>query len=133
MVAGVDFGDAQFATDVRDGVARIEQLIETELRGSDDLMTDAVLHLFEAGGKRFRPLFAVLAAQLGPHPGSGDVTIAGAVIELVHLATLYHDDVMDEAPVRRGAASANARWDNTIAILTGDFLFSRASNILADL
>jgi heptaprenyl diphosphate synthase len=64
VVAGVNFGDTEFATSVRDGVARVEQLMETELRASDDLMTDAVLHLFEAGGKRFRPLFAVLSAQL---------------------------------------------------------------------
>ena len=71
MVAGVDFGDAAFAANVRDGVARIEQLMDTELRGADELMTEAVLHLFEAGGKRFRPLFTVLSAQLGPHPDAG--------------------------------------------------------------
>src|ERR1700748_2902078 len=133
VVAGVDFGDAAFATDVRDGVARIEQLMETELRGSDDLMTDAVLHLFEAGGKRFRPLFTVLSAQLGPRPDSDEVTIAGAVIELVHLATLYHDDVMDEAQVRRGAPSANLRWSNNVAILAGDYLFATASRLVSRL
>ncbi|BBX48000.1 polyprenyl synthetase family protein [Mycobacterium cookii] len=133
MVAGVDFGDAAFATDVRDGVARIEQLMEAELRGSDDLMTEAVLHLFEAGGKRFRPLFTVLSAQLGPHPDAEAVTIAGAVIELVHLATLYHDDVMDEAQVRRGAPSANLRWGNNVAILAGDYLFATASRLVSRL
>jgi heptaprenyl diphosphate synthase len=133
VVAGVDFGDAAFATDVRDGVARIEQLMETELRGSDDLMTEAVLHLFEAGGKRFRPLFTVLSAQLGPRPDAVEVTIAGAVIELVHLATLYHDDVMDEAQVRRGAASANVRWGNNVAILAGDYLFATASRLVSRL
>ena len=133
MVAGVDFGDAAFATDVRDGVARIEQLMESELRGSDDLMTEAVLHLFEAGGKRFRPLFTVLSAQLGPRPDAGEVTIAGAVIELVHLATLYHDDVMDEAQVRRGAPSANVRWGNNVAILAGDYLFATASRLVSRL
>ncbi len=133
MVAGVDFGDAAFATNVRDGVARIEQLMETELRGSDDLMTEAVLHLFEAGGKRFRPLFTVLSAQLGPRPDADEVTIAGAVIELVHLATLYHDDVMDEAQVRRGAPSANLRWGNNVAILAGDYLFATASRLVSQL
>ena len=133
MVAGVDFGDAAFATNVRDGVARIEQLMETELRGSDDLMTEAVLHLFEAGGKRFRPLFTVLSAQLGPRPDAGEVTIAGAVIEMVHLATLYHDDVMDEAQVRRGAPSANLRWGNNVAILAGDYLFATASRLVSRL
>ena len=133
MVAGVDFGDAAFAANVRDGVARIEQLMETELRGSDDLMTEAVLHLFEAGGKRFRPLFTVLSAQLGPRPDADEVTIAGAVIELVHLATLYHDDVMDEARVRRGAPSANVRWGNNVAILAGDYLFATASRLVSRL
>jgi heptaprenyl diphosphate synthase len=129
----VDFGDAAFATIVRDGVGRIEQLMETELRGSDDLMTEAVLHLFEAGGKRFRPLFTVLSAQLGPRPDADEVTIAGAVIELVHLATLYHDDVMDEAQVRRGAPSANLRWGNNVAILAGDYLFATASRLVSRL
>jgi len=133
VVAGVDFGDAAFATNVRDGVARIEQLMEIELRGSDDLMTEAVLHLFEAGGKRFRPLFTVLSAQLGPRPDADEVTIAGAVIELVHLATLYHDDVMDEAQVRRGAPSANLRWGNNVAILAGDYLFATASRLVSQL
>jgi heptaprenyl diphosphate synthase len=133
VVAGVDFGDAAFATNVRDGVARIEQLMETELRDADDLMTEAVLHLFEAGGKRFRPLFTVLSAQLGPEPDAVEVTIAGAVIELVHLATLYHDDVMDEAQVRRGAASANVRWGNNVAILAGDYLFATASRLVSRL
>ncbi|MEZ0362680.1 nonaprenyl/(2E,6E)-farnesyl/geranylgeranyl diphosphat synthase [Mycobacterium sp. pUA109] len=133
VVAGVDFGDPGFAASVRDGVARIEQLMDTELRGGDELMTEAVTHLFEAGGKRFRPLFTVLSAQLGPEPDAWQVTVAGAVIELVHLATLYHDDVMDEAQVRRGAPSANARWSNNIAILAGDYLFATASRLVSRL
>ena len=131
MVAGVDFGDEAFAADVRDGVARIEQLMSTELGKADELMAEAVQHLFQAGGKRFRPLFTVLAASLGPRPDDPDVAIAGAVIELVHLATLYHDDVMDEAQVRRGAPSANARWGNNIAILAGDYLFATASRLVS--
>ena len=105
----------------------------TELRGGDEVMTEAVLHLFEAGGKRFRPLFTVLSAQIGPDPDAWQVTVAGAVIELVHLATLYHDDVMDEAQVRRGAPSANARWGNNIAILAGDYLFATASRLVSRL
>ncbi len=133
MVAGVDFGDPVFAQSVRDGVGRIEDLISTELRGGDELMTEAVLHLFEAGGKRFRPLFTVLSAQVGPDPDSWQITVAGAVIELVHLATLYHDDVMDEAQVRRGVPSANARWGNNIAILAGDYLFATASRLVSRL
>jgi heptaprenyl diphosphate synthase len=129
----VDFGDLVFAQSVRDGVGRIEDLISTELRGGDELMTEAVLHLFEAGGKRFRPLFTVLSAQVGPDPDSWQITVAGAVIELVHLATLYHDDVMDEAQVRRGVPSANARWGNNIAILAGDYLFATASRLVSRL
>ena len=133
VVAGVDFGDETFAADVRDGVARIEDLMSTELGKADELMAEAVQHLFHAGGKRFRPLFTVLSASLGPRPADPDVAIAGAVIELVHLATLYHDDVMDEAQVRRGAPSANARWGNNIAILAGDYLFATASRLVSRL
>jgi heptaprenyl diphosphate synthase len=129
----VDFGDAQFAEDVREGVARIEALMSEELGKADVLMAEAVNHLFQAGGKRFRPLFTVLSAQLGPEPDAWQVTVAGAVIELVHLATLYHDDVMDEAQVRRGAPSANARWGNNIAILAGDYLFATASRLTSRL
>ncbi|QZA08352.1 polyprenyl synthetase family protein [Mycolicibacter heraklionensis] len=136
VVAGLDFGglgDPGFADRVRDGVARIEELMDTELRGGDGLMTEAVTHLFDAGGKRFRPLFTVLSAQLGPEADAWQVTVAGAVIELVHLATLYHDDVMDEAQIRRGAPSANARWGNNIAILAGDYLFATASRLVSRL
>ncbi|TPG34649.1 polyprenyl synthetase family protein [Mycobacterium hodleri] len=133
MVAGVDFGDASFAASVRDGVARIEDLMATELGRADELMAEAVQHLFQAGGKRFRPLFTVLSAQLGPDPDNWQVSVAGAVIESVHLATLYHDDVMDEAQVRRGADSANARWGNNIAILAGDYLFATASRLVSQL
>ena len=83
VVAGVDFGDAEFAQQVRDGVGRVEDIISTELRGGDGLMTEAVLHLFEAGGKRFRPLFTVLSAHVGPDPESRDVAIAGALSALI--------------------------------------------------
>jgi heptaprenyl diphosphate synthase len=133
VVAGVDFGDAGFAATVRDGVAKIEQLMDTELRSADAIMTDSLTHLFKAGGKRFRPLFTVLSAQIGPKPDAAEVTTAGAVIELVHLATLYHDDVMDEAEVRRGAPTANVRWSNNVAILAGDYLFATASRLVSRL
>jgi heptaprenyl diphosphate synthase len=133
VVAGVDFGDAAFATTVRDGVAKIEQLMDVELASADAIMTDSLTHLFKAGGKRFRPLFTVLSAQIGPNPDAAEVTIAGAVIELVHLATLYHDDVMDEAEVRRGAPTANVRWGNNVAILAGDYLFATASRLVSRL
>jgi heptaprenyl diphosphate synthase len=133
VVAGVDFGDAAFAATVRDSVGRVEQLMDVELAGADEIMTDPLTHLFKAGGKRFRPLFTVLSAQIGPNPDAAEVTIAGAVIELVHLATLYHDDVMDEAEVRRGAPTANVRWGNNVAILAGDYLFATASRLVSRL
>ncbi len=133
MVAGVDFGDATFAENVREGVAGIEALMSEELGRADTLMSEAVQHLFRAGGKRFRPLFTVLSARLGPEPDAWQDTVAGSVIELVHLATLYHDDVMDEAQMRRGAPSANARWGNNIAILAGDYLFATASRLVSRL
>ncbi|MEO8328500.1 MAG: polyprenyl synthetase family protein [Candidatus Nanopelagicales bacterium] len=110
--------------------------VETQLRDSVSsnypFVTETSRHLVDAGGKRFRPLLVLLAAESG-NPRSPGVVPGAVVVELTHLATLYHDDVMDDAKLRRGASSANARWDNTVAILTGDFLFSRASNILADL
>jgi heptaprenyl diphosphate synthase len=133
VVAGVDLGDAEFAQNVRDGVARIETLMQSELGRAEGMMSEAVQHLFMAGGKRFRPLFTVLAGSLGPRPDAPEVIVAGAVIEMVHLATLYHDDVMDEAQVRRGAPSANARWSNNIAILAGDYLFATASRLVSRL
>jgi heptaprenyl diphosphate synthase len=133
VVAGIDFGDAGFAETVRDGVGRIEQLMDTELRSADAVMTDSLTYLFKAGGKRFRPLFTVLSAQIGLDPEAIEVTIAGAVIELVHLATLYHDDVMDEAEVRRGTPTANVRWGNNVAILAGDYLFATASRLVSRL
>ena len=96
-------------------------------------VTEAASHLMDAGGKRFRPLLVLLAAETGPRSGSDEVIRAACVVELTHLASLYHDDVMDEADLRRGAESANARWDNHVAILTGDFLFSKSSELTADL
>jgi heptaprenyl diphosphate synthase len=117
---------------VRSGMDAVEQQLRKAVKSEVPFVTETASHLMEAGGKRFRPLLVVIAAQFGdPHaPG---VVPSAVVCELTHLGTLYHDDVMDEAAIRRGAQSANARWTNTVAILTGDFLFSRASDILADL
>ncbi|HJZ27130.1 MAG TPA: polyprenyl synthetase family protein [Streptosporangiaceae bacterium] len=98
----------------------------------DELFTEASRHSIAAGGKRFRALLVLLAAQFGD-PNDPRVIQAAVAIELTHLATLFHDDVMDEAEVRRGHPSANSRWSNSVAILTGDFLFAKASLILAGL
>jgi heptaprenyl diphosphate synthase len=129
---GVAFADATLERSVRDGLDRIERALGAAVRSDDEFVADAARYLVDAGGKRFRPLVTMLAAHFGD-PAAPEVVAAAVVVELTHLATLYHDDVMDEAKVRRGAPSPNARWDNTVAILTGDFLFSRASDILADL
>jgi heptaprenyl diphosphate synthase len=117
---------------VNDGLARVEERLREVVVSSHPLLSEAAAHLVEAGGKRFRPLLTLLAAQFGD-PGRPQVIDAAVVVELTHLATLYHDDVMDEAPVRRGAESANTRWTNTVAILTGDYLFARASDLTAGL
>jgi heptaprenyl diphosphate synthase len=115
-----------------DGLVRVESALTTAVGSEHPFVREAAGHLMAAGGKRFRPMLALLAAQLGD-PEAPEVIRAAVVCELTHLATLYHDDVMDEAAVRRGAPSANSRWTNSIAILTGDLLFARASDLLADL
>ena len=115
-----------------EGLARVETALTSSVDSPHPFVREAAAHLMAAGGKRFRPMLALLAAQLGD-PAAPGVTESAVVCELTHLATLYHDDVMDEAAVRRGAPSANTRWTNSVAILTGDFLFARASDLLADL
>jgi heptaprenyl diphosphate synthase len=118
--------------DVRAGLERVEERLRETVANADPFVTEAAQHLAMAGGKRFRPLLALIAAHFadGTRP---EVVDAAVVVELTHLATLYHDDVMDEADVRRGAPSANSRWTNTVAILTGDYLFARASDLVAGL
>lgn len=124
--------DPVFDGNISAKLAQVEISLLESTRSEYPFVSETSRHLVVAGGKRFRPLLVLLAAEFGD-PQSPDVIPAAVVVELTHLATLYHDDVMDEATMRRGATSANARWDNTVAILTGDFLFARASQILADL
>jgi heptaprenyl diphosphate synthase len=128
----VELADAALAAEIVDGLALVEKSLAESAQAEEALLAEASRHLIDAGGKRFRATLVLLAAQFG-NPRDGRVVPAAVAIELTHLATLYHDDVMDEAAIRRGHASANSRWTNTIAILTGDFLFARASQILADL
>jgi heptaprenyl diphosphate synthase len=113
-------------------LVRVEELLREHIKGDYPLLVETSRHLVEAGGKRLRPLLVLLAAQFGD-PTKYQAIQAAVVVELTHLATLYHDDVMDEAPLRRGVASANDRWGNTVAILTGDYLFAKSSALLADL
>jgi heptaprenyl diphosphate synthase len=132
ITAGVDLSDATLASEVAAGLASVEEMLRATARAEHEVLTEASAHLIEAGGKRLRPLLVLLAAQFGD-PDDKRIVPAAVATELTHLATLYHDDVMDEADIRRDTPSANSRWNNTIAILTGDFLFARASQILADL
>ncbi|MCH9719784.1 MAG: polyprenyl synthetase family protein [Actinomycetia bacterium] len=132
VTLGFNVADDQLESRLLEGLASVEARLDDAVKSSDDFVTGASQHLVRAGGKRFRPLLVLLAAEYGD-PAAPGVIPAAAVVELTHLATLYHDDVMDEATRRRGAESANQRWGNAIAILTGDFLFARASDILADL
>jgi heptaprenyl diphosphate synthase len=128
----VEFADSALEASVRTGLDAVEAALRDAVKSDDEFVGAVAGHLVYAGGKRFRPLVSILAAQFGD-PNRPAVIPAAVVVELTHLATLYHDDVMDEADVRRGARSANSRYGNSVAILTGDFLFSRASNLLADL
>ncbi|WP_246051134.1 polyprenyl synthetase family protein [Nocardioides guangzhouensis] len=125
--------DEALAERLRARMAEVERELERHVTGRTEYVTTAARHLLHAGGKRFRPLLVLLAAETGPDAASDDVVTAACVVELTHLASLYHDDVMDEAALRRGADSANARWDNHVAILTGDFLFSKSSELTAEL
>ena len=122
--------------DLEDRLRRHLEEVEVELDAAVQsevrFVTEAAQHLMQAGGKRFRPLLVLLAAETGDPDAEGIVT-AACVVELTHLGSLYHDDVMDEAALRRGADSANARWDNTVAILTGDYLFAKSSELTARL
>ena len=132
MSLGIPQLDAALEASLTADMARVEALLRSHIEGEYPLVIETSRHLVEAGGKRLRPLLTLLGAQFG-NPGAPGIVEAAVVCELTHLATLYHDDVMDEAPLRRGVESANNRWGNTVAILTGDYLFAKASQLLADL
>ncbi|MFI2754403.1 polyprenyl synthetase family protein [Cellulomonas sp. P22] len=113
-------------------LALVEERLRDSVAHADPLADDASRHLVNAGGKRLRPMLTLLAAELGDG-ARREVLDAAVVVELTHLASLYHDDVMDSAPLRRGAPSAHEVWGNQVAILTGDLLFARASVTVAGL
>lgn len=129
---GIPHLDQALERELIQGLEQVELLLARHIQGEYPLVVETSRHLVEAGGKRFRPLITLLASQFG-NGISPQVISAAAVCELTHVATLYHDDVMDEATLRRGVQSANDRWGNAVAILTGDYLFSKASDLLADL
>ena len=125
--------DEVFESSVRAQLELIEAALLKAAEADSDMVTEAAQHIIAAGGKRFRPLLVILGSSIGPHAATDDVVKAAVVVELTHVASLYHDDVMDEARIRRGSVSANSRWGNTVAILVGDLLFARASDIVAEL
>jgi len=112
---------------------RVEEALRDAVNSDDAFLTEVASHLIVAGGKRVRPLFAIASAAAGGAEVTDDVVRGGVAVELVHLGSLYHDDVIDEAPTRRTVESVNARWGNLTAILAGDFLLARASEIAASL
>ena len=125
--------DEIFEASVRSQLELIDAALLRAAEADSEMVTEAAQHIIAAGGKRFRPLLVVLGSYLGPREATEDVVKAAVVVELTHVASLYHDDVMDEAGIRRGSPSANSRWGNTVAILVGDLLFARASDIVCDL
>jgi heptaprenyl diphosphate synthase len=113
------------------GLAEVEKALDVAVSHTDPIAKVTARHLSSAGGKRVRPTLVLLTAQFGSAPVSQQIIDASVVVELTHLATLYHDDVMDNAPMRRGVPSAHEIWGNSVAILTGDLLFARASQVVS--
>ena len=129
---GIPNLSSEFEGSLAAAMVEVEALLRSHIQGDYPLVVETSRHLITAGGKRLRPLLTLITSHYGD-PRKRGILEAAVVCELTHLATLYHDDVMDEAPLRRGVESANNRWGNTIAILTGDYLFAKASDLLADL
>ena len=129
---GIPNLDPKFEAEILVGMSEVENLIREQVSGKYDFAVQTSRHLVDAGGKRLRPLLTLISSHFG-NPKAKGIIESAVVCELTHLGTLYHDDVMDEAPLRRGVASANSRWGNSVAILTGDYLFAKVSQLLADL
>ena len=129
---GIPNIDKQLETSLIIDMKKVEDLMRSHIQGDYPFVVETSRHLVEAGGKRLRPLLTLISAQFGD-PTNYDIIKAAVCCELTHLATLYHDDVMDDAVLRRGVISANKKWNNAVAILTGDYLFSKVSDMLADI
>lgn len=132
VIPGLEAPDAQLEAEIRARLDQVEEALEKAVRADSDLLAETSRYLLAAGGKRFRPMLVLLSGYFGD-PTDPRLIPGSVAIELVHLATLYHDDVIDESDSRRGIASVNARWGNTVAILTGDYLFARASEVSTEL
>jgi heptaprenyl diphosphate synthase len=124
--------DRAMAKAIDDGIERVEAGLLREVSFADSIADVSTRYLLEAGGKRVRPMLTLLTAQLGAGV-TDDVVTAAEAIEITHLGSLYHDDVMDDSERRRGVPSAQTVWGNSVAILTGDLLFARASQLMASL
>jgi heptaprenyl diphosphate synthase len=130
----MDLAEAVALPTLAGDLGRVESALKASVETDDPFLTDVATHLIGAGGKRLRPLLALCAGYAGgTRPASEDVVTGAVAVELVHLGSLYHDDVIDEATTRRGVESVNARWSNIVAILAGDYLLARASSLAAGL
>jgi heptaprenyl diphosphate synthase len=129
----VNLGSLLNLPHLEENLNRVEDALRGSVTSEDAFLTEVAGHLVQAGGKRLRPALAVAAAGTVQNDISDDVIQGGVSVELVHLGSLYHDDVMDEATIRRGVESVNARWGNLVAIVAGDFLLARASELAAAL
>jgi heptaprenyl diphosphate synthase len=132
VIPGLEAPDPVLERDIRRRLEEVESALEKAVRAESDMLAETASYLLAAGGKRFRPMLVLLSGHFGD-PTDPRLVPGSVAIELVHAATLYHDDVIDEAESRHGVASVNSRWDNTVAILTGDYLFARASEISTEL
>ena len=133
VIPGLESPDPVLESEIRTRLDRVEEALRKALEeANSELLSATANYLLAAGGKRFRPMLALLSGYFGD-PTDPRLIPASVSLELVHVATLYHDDVIDEAESRHGVPAANVRWDNTVAILTGDYLFARASEVGADL
>ena len=129
----VNLGELVTLPQLDENLKRVEAALQRSVHGEDPFLTEVASHLISAGGKRLRPALTIAAAACSRAPVTDEVVMGCVSVELVHLGSLYHDDVMDEATVRRGVESVNARWGNLVAILAGDFLLARASHVAAGL
>jgi heptaprenyl diphosphate synthase len=129
---GLEVPDPGLEEKIRIRLNDVEAMLEKSVRSDTEVVTETASYLVAAGGKRFRPMLVLLSGYFGD-PTDPRLVRGATAIEITHLATLYHDDVIDEADTRRGRPSVNAKWGNNVAILTGDFLFARASEISSEL
>src|SRR5205807_7338177 len=123
---------ATLELDIRADLERVEATLHEVIRSDQSMVHEAARYLIDAGGKRFRPMLTLLTGYAGD-PKDPRLIPCAAAIELTHLATLYHDDVIDETTMRRGVPTVNVRYGNSVAALTGVFWLARASGLVADL